>query len=156
MTHAIDFAAVTPAIAMLELRHAAVMHVVGRPEQLPSLLSEAFAATMQQVAASGAQVAGPPFARYLALGEQMEAEAGFPYVGTLVPTDRVHDAILPGGRAVLTTHVGPYDEIAGAWQRLDAWIREQGLEASSPPWESYLTGPDDPGPPVTQIVFPIR
>lgn len=156
MTQTIGFAAVTPAIAMLEPRHAAVVHVVGRPEQLPSLLSEAFGATMQQVAASGAQIAGPPFARYLALGVQVEAEAGFPYVGTLIPTERVHDAILPGGRAALATHVGPYDDLADAWQRLDAWIREQGLEASSAPWESYLTGPDDPGQPVTQIVFPIR
>ena len=156
MTQTIDPSAVTIAIAMVEPRHAAVVHVVGRTEQLKTLLSEAFEATMQQVAASGAQIAGPPFARYLAFGDQVEAEAGFPYVGTLVPTERVHDAILPGGRAALTTHVGPYDEIAGAWQRLDAWIREQGLEASSAPWECYLTGPDDPGQPVTQIVFPIR
>ena len=107
MTQTIDPSAVTIAIAMVEPRHAAVVHVVGRTEQLKTLLSEAFEATMQQVAASGAQIAGPPFARYLAFGDQVEAEAGFPYVGTLVPTERVHDAILPGGRAALTTHVGP-------------------------------------------------
>ena len=30
------------------------------------------------------------------------------------------------------------------------------MTASGPAWESYLTGPDEPGPPVTEMSFPIR
>jgi effector-binding domain-containing protein len=145
-----------PEVVQLEPRRAAVMHVVGAPNELRSLLSEAFEATMQQVARSGGQVAGPPFARYLSFGERVEAEVGFPYVGALAATDRVREANLPGGRAVVLTHVGPYDEIASAWDRVSDWMRQQGMTQASPPWESYLTGPDDPGLPVTQIVFPVR
>lgn len=156
MAHSVGTPAMTPEIVELEGRHAAVMHVLGQPPELPSLLHEAFEATMRQIAASGAQVAGPPFARYLGFGERIDAEVGFPYIGTLVATDRVHDAVLPSGRAVLATHVGPYAEIASAWSHVQEWIRERGLVETSAPWESYLTGPDDPGEPVTQIVFPIR
>ncbi len=146
----------TPEVVQLEPRSAAVVRIAGKASELPALLGEAFEVTMQQIAASGAQVAGPPFARYLGFGEQVEAEVGFPYIGTLIPTDRVRETSLPGGRAVLVTHVAPYDEIATAWERVTGWIGEQGLMQASPPWESYLTGPGDPGAPVTQIVFPIR
>jgi effector-binding domain-containing protein len=145
----------TPEIVELESRQAAVVDAAGAMAELPSLLAEAFEATMHQISTSGGQVAGPPFARYLTLGERVEAEVGFPYIGSLVATDRVRQANLPGGRAVLMTHVGSYEEIGEAWNRVDGWIREQGYERSSAPWESYLTGPDDPGQPVTQIVQPI-
>jgi hypothetical protein len=33
---------------------------------------------------------------------------------------------------------------------------EHQLECAEPAWEAYLTGPDDPGPPVTKIFWPIR
>lgn len=156
MPQAIQSPAVHPEIVQLERKRAAVMHVVGQPTEIPRLLGEAFEATMQQVSISGGQVVGPPFARYGTFGSQIDAEVGFPYAGPLVETDRVHNMELPGGRAVLATHVGPYADIAAAWARIQAWIGEQGLEPASAPWESYLTGPDDPGQPVTQIVFPVR
>ena len=156
MTHMTELPALTPEIVQLEARHAAVLHVRGETADLPSLLREAFEASMQQIAASGGQVAGPPFARYLGFGERVEAEVGFPYVGTLVATDGVHDALLPAGRAVVGTYVGGYDEIGAAWKRVADWITEQRLKPAGAPWESYLTAPDAPGEPVTQIVFPIR
>lgn len=145
-----------PEVVELEPRQAAVMHVAGEAPELPSLLAQAFEATMQQIAMSGGQVAGPPFARYIAFGEKVEAEVGFPFIGTLIVTDQVQEASLPGGRGVLMTHVGSYEEIGDAWALVSQWMDGQGFEEASAPWESYLTGPDDPGLPVTQIVFPIR
>lgn len=147
--------AVTPEIAELVERPAAVVGIEGRVDEFPSLLSEAFGATAQAISASGAVVAGPPFLRFYAFGERVQADAGFPFVGTLTPTDRVRQILLPGGRAVTATHIGPYDEIAVTWERVTAWMGEHELAASGPAWETYLKGPDEPGPPVTQIVFPI-
>jgi effector-binding domain-containing protein len=155
MNQTISTQGIAPEIVHLEPRHAAVMHLVGPPSALPTLLGQAFEATMQQLALSGGQVAGPPFARYFGFGEQIDAEAGFPYIGTLVPTDQVHDMVLPGGRAVMATHVGPYEEIGGVWKRVESWIHARDLVQTEAPWEAYLTGPSDPGQPVTQIVFPV-
>ena len=156
MAHVIESPAVAPEIVELEGRQAAVVRLSGSPSSLPALMREAFELTMGQIAASGAQVAGPPFSRYHGFGDPIDAEAGFPYIGTLAETERVYAIRLPAGRAVLATHVGSYEGIGEAWSRVDAWIHEHGLVQTSAPWEAYLTGPDDPGQPVTQIVFPVR
>lgn len=156
MTQTIAPPPISPEIVQLDGRHAAVVHVAGAASELPSLLGKAFELTMAQVQASGAQVAGPPFARYLGFGDRIEAEVGFPYIGKLSPTEQVYDAVLPPGRAVIATHVGPYEEIGAAWHRLERWLLAQGLSLASAPWESYLSGPEDPGQPVTQIVFPVH
>ncbi|HEX8024957.1 MAG TPA: GyrI-like domain-containing protein [Candidatus Limnocylindrales bacterium] len=156
MTQTLEARAVGPQVVELEERMVAVVRIVGAAAELPALLGEAFEAAMRQIATSGGQVAGPPFARYLALGPTIEAEVGFPFIGRLIATDLVREAVLPGGHAVLATHVGPYGQIGEAWRQIEAWIRQQGLAPAEAPWESYLTGPDDPGEPVTQIVFPVR
>ena len=145
-----------PEIVELGERPAAVVHVDATMADFPRVLGEAFGLAAQAIAASGATIAGHPFARYLSFGDRIEAEAGFPFVGPLVPTDRVTRTMLPGGRAVTATHVGPYDEIGTAWDRATAWMGEHQLECAGPAWEAYLTGPDDPGPPVTEIFWPIR
>jgi effector-binding domain-containing protein len=156
MSQALGAAVHVPELVEVEPRQTAVVHVAGDVREFPSLLGDAFEATMQQITVSGGQAAGPPFARYFAFGDHIEAEVGFPYIGTLIPSDRVRGSELPGGKAALLTHVGGYDDIARAWESVSAWVHDQGFEPASPPWESYLTGPGDAGLPVTQIVFPIR
>ena len=148
--------ALTPVIVKLREQQAAVVAIHGRVDEFPRLLGEAFGLTAEAIGASGAIIAGHPFVRYLEFGERVQADVGFPFTGALVPTDRVRQTLLPAGRAVTTTYVGPYDEIAIAWNHLGSWMRERELTANGPAWESYLTGPDEPGPPVTKIFFPIR
>jgi effector-binding domain-containing protein len=156
MTEAIGTtAAATPEIVELREQRAAVVRIEGRADELPRLLGEAYGLTQEAIGQSGATIAGPPFARWLAFGERMTAEIGFPFTGELTPTDRVREALLPGGRAVTTTHVGPYEGIGAAWDRAVAWMKERELHATGPGWEAYLTGPEDPGPPVTRLYWPI-
>jgi len=147
--------ATTPEIVELPERHAAVVGIDGRVDELPRLMGEAFGLSAETIGESGAVIAGPPFARYYGFGERIQAEAGFPFSGTLVPTDRVRETILPGGRLVTTTHVGSYEELTQAWDRAAAWMREHALTSTGAPWECYLTGPDEPGPPITEIFWPL-
>lgn len=146
----------TPEIVELVERPAAVVRIDARVEELPRLIGEAFGLTASAIAQSGATIAGHPFARYLSFGDRIEAEVGFPFAGTLVATDRVVLSTLPGGRAVTATHIGAYDAIAQTWDRAMAWMGEHQLEGAGPAWEAYLTGPEDPGPPVTEVFWPIR
>ena len=148
-------AAVVAEIVELPQRLAAVVRIDGRVEEMPRLMGEAFGLTAEAITMSGATIAGPPFARYYGFGERVEAEAGFPFTGVLVDTDRVHEIVLPAGRAVTTTHTGPYDQLAIAWNRATAWMREHELSATGAPWESYLTGPGEPGPLITEIYWPL-
>ena len=146
----------TPRIVELSERQAAVVGIDGTTAELPALIGEAFDLTSTAIRESGAAFAGPPFARYHAFGERISAEVGFPFTGTLHETDRVRVSSLPGGRAVETTHIGPYEAIGDSWERARAWLGEHELVPAAAPWECYLTGPDEPGPPITEIFFPVH
>ena len=152
-----DRATLDETVSVVELSpmSAAVVRISGPVEQMPRLFGEAFAATAGAIEASHGRIAGPPFGRYLGFGRRVQAEVGFPFIGRVVETDRVYRTDLPGGPAVTTTHTGSYETIGVAWDAARAWIDEHGLEVTGPPWEAYLTGPEDPGSPVTQIYWPI-
>jgi effector-binding domain-containing protein len=146
----------TPGIVELPERQVAIVRIDGTTAELPGLIGDAFNLTSRAISNSGAAFAGPPFARYYTFGERISAEAGFPFTGTLDETDRVRISSLPGGRAVTTTHAGAYEAIGEAWDRARAWLGEHDLAPAGAPWECYLTGPDEPGPPITEIYFPVR
>ena len=65
---------------------------------------------------------------------------------------------LPGGPAVVATHVGPYEHLALTYQAMFAWIHERGLHPNGPVREAYLTDPttSDPAQLATRIVIPIK
>jgi effector-binding domain-containing protein len=146
----------TPRLVQLREQHAATVRIDGHVDEIPRMIGEAFSLASEAIARSGAVIAGPPFARYDAIDEGFHADAGFPFTGSIEPTARVKETILPAGRAVTLRHTGPYEEISAAWERGMAWIGEHGLIVRGPGWESYLTGPAEPGPPVTEIVWPVR
>jgi effector-binding domain-containing protein len=155
MVHASgSIGATTPELTNLPVLSAAVVRIDGPMEELPKLLGEAFDLTARAITESGADFAGPPFARYLAIGPIVTADVGFPYTGELVATARVHATQLPGGRAVKVIHAGPYETLATTWEATRAWLHDNGLMPYGSPWESYLTEPDV-DPPLTEIVFPV-
>src|SRR5690606_368532 len=42
-----------------------------------------------------------------------------------------------------TVHHGDYSDIGAAYQALDRWIADSGLQATGPPTDVYLTAPDE-------------
>src|SRR5689334_10063422 len=92
-----------------------------------------------------AEPAGPPYIRYLSTGEQLEIELGVPVASDAVPENG--RATLPGGRAAVLRHTGPYEELPQAVERLARSVQEHGEKASGPFWESYVTNPaEEPDP----------
>ena len=61
-----------------------------------------------------------------------------------------------GGEVAVIVHVGPYETLGEAYQALAGWIGQHGYRVSGPPREIYLSSPQDPGPPVTEIRFPVE
>jgi effector-binding domain-containing protein len=55
----------------------------------------------------------------------------------------VSPAATPAGRAAVTTHWGPYEELGAAHRALSGWIAARGL-ASRINWEVYGDWADDP------------
>ena len=62
---------------------------------------------------------------------------------------------MPGGAAIETVHIGPYETLGDAYRQLAGWMQRHGRHPAELSWESYLTGPDDPAGPETLVVWPI-
>lgn len=102
--------------------------------------------------------AGPPFVRYLELGDPLRVQLGVP-VAAVADDDGQGADVLPGGRAAIARHVGAYDGLEAAGRALHAWVLQRGETPAGSFWESYVTDPGeepDPARRVTEIVIPLR
>ena len=123
---------------------------------IPAFLGEAFGAVMGQLAAQGVHPAGAPFARYALIPAGFVIEAGFPCSPGVTSADpQVRVVELPGGELATCLHVGAFGQIAGAYQALEQWMRDEGREPAGQPWEEYLDGPEV-ALPRTVVRWPIK
>lgn len=144
----------------LAIRKNLTMDQIG--EQLPPLIPEVFG----WLAARGIAPAGAPFFKYnvVDMRGEMEIEVGVP-VATPVPgDDRVLAGALPAGRYATVLHVGPYDGLVEATDRLLKWGAAEGVNWDRSDdqrhWgarvEFYETDPDeepDPAKWTTELRF---
>jgi len=102
----------------------------------------------------------PPFVLYfeMEMQEDFEMEVCMPVVGEGKGEGEIEYRVLPGGRALSTTHVGPYDSIGGAYQAILVYAKQNGIKLTGPCREIYLTDPNQvksPAENVTEVLFPI-
>lgn len=146
----------------LDERPAAVMRTTIEVEAIPAFLEHAFAATAEHIESQGADFAGPPFARYTPVDADKGVfivEAGFPSTREVTGHGAVESSTLPGGEAVVTTHVGPYEAMQPVYEAIGEWIIHHGAVAVGPAWEVYYADPDlEPDPQTwrTDVVQPFR
>jgi effector-binding domain-containing protein len=137
-------------------RTTAVMRATVPLRDLPAFLSRAFAAVADALGRQGVHVTGPPMAVYRSVSvDAVDVEAGFPVAADVTPEGGVRPASVPGGEAIETVHIGPYETLGDAYRDMSQWMERHGRHPGGPTWESYLTGPDDPAGPETLIVWPI-
>jgi effector-binding domain-containing protein len=105
-------------------------------------------------------MAGLPFMRtHGSDGTTVDFEAGIPIAKPIEEKGRVKNGELPGGRTLTAWHVGPYEQLTDAHQRLKEWATTKGMAARGGPWEVYWTDPGmvpDPSKWRTQIFLPIE
>ncbi len=131
----------------------------GSPQEIPNLLAKFLPRALAHAQASGAEMAGPPFTHYLSMGERIEIQAGIPVKSSVEPSDDVEVGHLPGGDALVTTHIGPYDQLPKAYAALARYVDENGLDAADTMFEYYWSDPGeepDPNNWKTEIFLPLR
>ena len=146
--------ATDPEIRELSPQPAVTEVAVTDADGIPSVVDAAFPRLFGRLADLGVEPAGPPYIRYLRTGAEMELELGIP-----VGPDAGQSSGLPGGRAAVLRHVGPFSELRAACEALQAWVAAQGETAAGPFWESYVTNPreePDSSKWITEIVLPLR
>jgi effector-binding domain-containing protein len=148
------------AVRNLETQRAAVVRAEVPMNELPEFFGRAFHQVMKAVEDQGLTVTGPPFGFYPKMpGATIEVAAGFPVSAEVRPDGEVAALDLPGGRAIVGVHVGPFETLAQSYQELAEWAASQGLELAGAMWESYLTDPaaePDPAKWQTLITWPVR
>jgi effector-binding domain-containing protein len=126
---------------------------------LPGWLPVVYHEVTAHLAAVGVPAAGPPFARFSFHDDLVDAEAGFPVPHVVAGAGRITPASLPAGPVALTTHLGRYESLTGAYDAVAAWLKERGLEPAGPHWEVYYTDPQTEPDPTrwrTDIVAPYQ
>lgn len=133
-------------VALSDLQAAVV-----RGEQVPMSGIRDFYDTGYSVLAGileeqGVRPLGPALAHHLRPPtETIDTELGFVTDRPVEPAQQdgteVVAATIPGGEAAQLTHVGSYDGLGESWERLSAWIAEQGRSPGERSMEEYLTEP---------------
>lgn len=126
--------------------------------ELPGWLGDVFARVARYLDDRQAGPAGAPFARFRPLGDgRFEVEAGFPAVTAVPAHDGIEPIVLPGGPAVTSLHLGPYDTVVAAYERVEQRVAAEGGEPVGAAWECYLSEPDEhPERIRTLVVQPFR
>lgn len=147
-----------PQLVTLKPATVAVMREVIPMNEMPHFIDRAFQATMAAAQAQGIAVVGPPVSVYYGTPTTtVDMAAGFPTAQPVATSGNVFAMMLPGGRAVQMLHIGSYDSLGQSYERLMAWVGEQGLKPAEVMWEVYLTEPipDAPESWQTLIVWPL-
>jgi DNA-binding transcriptional MerR regulator len=129
-----------------------VVSITGRVHvgQLPRFISQTINRLAQFVEEEGGRMTGPPLGIYHGPINQEDdgpIEVCLPADGPMEPRDDVVIRELPGGRAAVVTvrgDEGVFPTILGAYDAACDWIQEQGHRTLGPPWEVWLSGPDEP------------
>jgi effector-binding domain-containing protein len=139
---------------------AASIRATTTAEGLREFFDEALPEVWRHLESSGVEPAGPPFAVWHEYDPQrIDVETGFPVPEGIEGAGRVVASELPGGRAVVTWHTGPYDGLGEAHNAVSAYIDDQGLAVGGPSREVYWTDPGaepDPSKWKTEVIWPIK
>lgn len=128
-------------------------------EQLPMELGRIFGAIAQLLCEMNEQPGGMPFVAYYNMDMQaLEVEVGFPVQQPLPGKGEIECREIPAGKYASTLYVGPYEEMAPAYDSMNQWLAEHGYEPTGITYEYYLNGPDTATPQEyqTRIVFPLK
>lgn len=123
-------------------------------------LPAAFGSTYEKVAAAvaeaGGRVVGPAYGEYFGVPtDVVDVEIGFG-IDRALDVPGVSIVERPVTRAVVATHVVPYETLQDSYAELMPWLELEQAELGESMFEWYLTGPEtDPSAMVTKLVFPL-
>ena len=132
----------TPELVTVQPTTTAVVRGTISAEEVTDFFDRSFSVLTEAIAAQGMSPTGPAFGLYRGMpDETMDLEVGFPTDRPIEPDGSAEAGELPGGQVARLVHAGSYDRLSEAWQRLGAWIAEQGLTPGEAYWEVYVTEP---------------
>ncbi|WGW12138.1 GyrI-like domain-containing protein [Saxibacter everestensis] len=131
-----------PELITADQETTAVVRGVVRMSELRGFFDHSFQALPVAISAQDVAIMSPAFAFYhQPPGETADLEVGFITDRAIQPDGDVAAGSIPGGRVARLVHLGGYEGLGASWERLNSWIREQGLTPGQTIWEYYVTEP---------------
>lgn len=128
-------------------------------KELPDFFKYVYDSLNKYLQEHNAKPVGPLFAIYYNLDMQnLDIESGFPVTDLFQGENDIRAGRLPGGRAVIGIHKGPYSTIENTYQAMAKWMKEHNLEPTGMLYENYISDPDNTSPEdiLTEIVFHVK
>jgi len=99
-----------------------------RAEVTMASIGEVIPALIGEVLGRGEPIEGAPFVRYhvIDMARELVIEVGVPVPAGLQGDERVVAGVLPAGRYLQATHVGPYDRLVEAVGAFLTWASDHG------------------------------
>ncbi|HZA03454.1 MAG TPA: GyrI-like domain-containing protein [Propionibacteriaceae bacterium] len=148
-----------PELVTVEPTTAAVVRGTVAAEEITDFFDRSFSVLGEAIAAQGVSATGPAFGLYRGIPDDtIDVAVGFPTDRPIEPDGAAEAGELPGGRVARVVYAGGFDGLGEAWQRLGAWIADQGLTPSETYWEVYVTEPNpemDPADLRTELNWPV-
>ena len=113
------------------------------PEKIGDALARMLPLVHGYASEQGAIVTGMPFMRYLSMNGTFRIQAGMPVAEQAAGSSEIRSDELPGGKAATTVFLGPYHEVGAAWDALNAWREERGMEIGYGGWDVYENDPSE-------------
>jgi AraC family transcriptional regulator len=138
-------------------RHAAIFRFSAGVADMATRMPEAYGRVMASLGRRGVTPQGPAIARYAQKGpDAFDVEAGF-YVAQHVDDDGEVICIeLPGRDALVTTHMGPYENLGAAYEAVQGYARQHNIELSDFMWDEYWSEPTLPPEQWrTEVIWPL-
>ena len=130
-----------------EVHLAVVRDTVPFPD-IPALYDRAYPLIFGALAAAGiAPAAAPMGVVHGSPDGGLDLSVAVPVAEPFPGTDDVAAETIPASRTATLLVRGDYEQLSGAYQRIHAWIADQGLVPRGISWEQYLTEPKPGGDP---------
>ena len=129
------------------------------PADIGDFLARNLPLIFGQLEQLGAVISGAPFLRYFEMSlTTFDLAAGLPIAAAVDGTDTVQAHELPGGPTLTAVHVGPYADVGGAWDAIEAELKNLNGAVLRGGWDSYTNDPTMVAPEAveTQLFQPIR
>jgi len=150
------------AVATLPAVNVLLADGAGTMEEIAAQLSDLYALLFQTAQEQDLEVVGVPFVNYLDYDEETgysNFRAGIEVSSMGTDAGEVMAEAYPERQAVQLIHKGPYEASAAAYEAIDAYIEEQGLEVAGNAIEYYRVSAateQDPENWLTLIAFPLK
>ena len=141
-----------PEIVTVEARPVVLTRATAKAADATAIsaaLGTAYGKILTYAEANQLEIAGAPIAITVSHNPTGDwvFDAAMPLAATPEPTPAEADGVKVGetyaGRVVQLTHKGPYNTMAASYERIDAFVKAQGLKEKTATWEEYVSDPGE-------------